>query len=292
MQMPGRSFSSGSYRYGFNGKESDDEVSGSGNQYDYGFRIYNPRIGKFLSVDPLTGSYPWYTPYQFAGNMPIWAVDIDGLEPDPAIIPGKGEAIIEALNSDKVKSSFSKSWDHFRKSIGVETDFKGPKAGFGLDVDVGPVHIAAELYLSSITAELIGKNLMVDFEILPYSIEGGIGGLKAGVGGNVAETEASLNIESGEFDPGEAKVLESPTTTIEKGEFNINTSGKIGFGVKLFGLKVKPWINVGHLYKGIGYAIQGIGEAIGSFFGSLFSKGERINESFEVGPLSEGRIKE
>jgi hypothetical protein len=24
--------------------------------------------------------YPWYTPYQFAGNKPIWAVDLDGLE--------------------------------------------------------------------------------------------------------------------------------------------------------------------------------------------------------------------
>jgi LysM repeat protein len=33
-----------------------------------------------LSVDPLTKKYPWYTPYQFAGNKPIWAVDIDGLE--------------------------------------------------------------------------------------------------------------------------------------------------------------------------------------------------------------------
>jgi len=58
----------------------DNEVSGNGNQYDYGFRIYNPRLGRFLSVDPLTADYPWYTPYQFAGNKPIWAVDIDGLE--------------------------------------------------------------------------------------------------------------------------------------------------------------------------------------------------------------------
>jgi RHS repeat-associated protein len=80
MHMPGRSFSSGSYRYGFNGKESDDEVSGTGNQYDYGFRIYNPRIGKFLSVDPLTGSYSMLTPYQFASNTPIMAIDLDGLE--------------------------------------------------------------------------------------------------------------------------------------------------------------------------------------------------------------------
>ncbi|GEM_PF-3217860 len=68
------------YRFAFNGKEQDPEVSGQGNSYDYGFRIYNPRLGKFLSVDPLAGSYPWYTPYQFAGNMPIAAIDLDGLE--------------------------------------------------------------------------------------------------------------------------------------------------------------------------------------------------------------------
>jgi len=47
---------------------------------DYGFRIYNPSIGKFLSVDPLTKSYPFYTPYQFAANTPIQAIDLDGLE--------------------------------------------------------------------------------------------------------------------------------------------------------------------------------------------------------------------
>jgi RHS repeat-associated protein len=80
MLMPNRSTASEDYRFGFNGKEKDDEVKGSGNQYDYGFRIYNPRLGKFLSVDPLTKDYPFYTPYQFSGNMPIWAIDLDGLE--------------------------------------------------------------------------------------------------------------------------------------------------------------------------------------------------------------------
>ncbi|RYG52225.1 MAG: hypothetical protein EOO01_06965 [Chitinophagaceae bacterium] len=53
------------YRYQFNGKEQDPEMAGDGNSYDYGFRIYNPQIGKFLSSDPLTGDYPWYSPYQF-----------------------------------------------------------------------------------------------------------------------------------------------------------------------------------------------------------------------------------
>jgi RHS repeat-associated protein len=68
------------HRFHFNGKETDNEVYGEGNVYDYGFRIYNPRLCKFLSVDPLTKEYPWYTPYQFAGNKPIWAMDRDGLE--------------------------------------------------------------------------------------------------------------------------------------------------------------------------------------------------------------------
>ena len=35
---------------------------------------------RFLSVDPLTSKFPMLTPYQFASNTPIWAVDLDGLE--------------------------------------------------------------------------------------------------------------------------------------------------------------------------------------------------------------------
>lgn len=80
MVMPNRSVDTDEYRYGFNGKENDNEVKGTGNQQDYGFRVYDARIAKFLSVDPLTKDYPWYTPYQFAGNKPIWASDLDGRE--------------------------------------------------------------------------------------------------------------------------------------------------------------------------------------------------------------------
>jgi RHS repeat-associated protein len=73
--------SSAGYRYGFNGKELDKSNEfGTANVYDYGFRIYNPSIGRFLSVDPLTRSYPELTPYQFASNTPIKAIDLDGLE--------------------------------------------------------------------------------------------------------------------------------------------------------------------------------------------------------------------
>jgi RHS repeat-associated protein len=80
MEMVNRYFSAGSFRYGFNGKEKDNEDYGEGNGYDYGARLYNSRLGRFLSVDPLVRDYPWYTPYQFAGNKPIVAADLDGRE--------------------------------------------------------------------------------------------------------------------------------------------------------------------------------------------------------------------
>jgi len=62
-----------------NGKEEDDDFN-SLIAFDYGFRIYNPAIGRFLSVDPLTRSFANLTPYQFATNRPIEAIDLDGLE--------------------------------------------------------------------------------------------------------------------------------------------------------------------------------------------------------------------
>jgi RHS repeat-associated protein len=65
------------YTYGFNGKENEIEAPG---WQDYGLREYDTRICRFISVDPLTSDYPWYTPYQFAGNKPIEYIDLDGGE--------------------------------------------------------------------------------------------------------------------------------------------------------------------------------------------------------------------
>lgn len=81
--LVGRSYTAPAtnYRYGFNGKEKDPEgMGGGGATYDYGFRIYNPSLAKFLSVDPLTSSYPWNSTYAFAENNPIRFIDLDGLE--------------------------------------------------------------------------------------------------------------------------------------------------------------------------------------------------------------------
>ena len=64
------------YRYGFNGKENDNEVKGEGNSVDFGARIYDSRVGKWLSVDYIAKQD--VSPYQYASNNPIIFIDPDG----------------------------------------------------------------------------------------------------------------------------------------------------------------------------------------------------------------------
>ncbi len=100
LAMKDRTFSDTTYRYGFNGKEKDamgDAV------YDYGFRIYNPRIAKFLSVDPLTMKYSMLTPYQFASNRPIDGIDLDGLEWETSIESGQTGSSVHIVNKLDIK---------------------------------------------------------------------------------------------------------------------------------------------------------------------------------------------
>ena len=66
------------YRYGFNGKENDWEAKGWMNQVDYGNRVQDSRIGRWLSLDPLQKKYPNESNYAFVSNNPILYQDADG----------------------------------------------------------------------------------------------------------------------------------------------------------------------------------------------------------------------
>ena len=69
--MPNRSFSASSYRYGYNNMEKDDEIKGSGNSLDFGARIYDSRLGRWLACDALFQKYPFISPYNANQNSPI-----------------------------------------------------------------------------------------------------------------------------------------------------------------------------------------------------------------------------
>jgi len=68
------------YRYSYNGMEKDDEVSGNGNSYTTQFRQYDPRLGRWKSLDPLAGKFANMSPFNAFNNNPIFYTDPLGLE--------------------------------------------------------------------------------------------------------------------------------------------------------------------------------------------------------------------
>lgn len=75
--MASRSFSSASYRYGFNGQEKDDEVTGNeGTSYTAMFWEYDARLGRRWNIDPVLKQ--WESPYATFHNNPIGITDHNG----------------------------------------------------------------------------------------------------------------------------------------------------------------------------------------------------------------------
>jgi len=67
------------YRFGFNGKEKDNEMKGVGNSLDFGARMYDGRLGRLnMSLDPLAKKFPSQSSYIFGGNNPIFYIDEEG----------------------------------------------------------------------------------------------------------------------------------------------------------------------------------------------------------------------
>ncbi len=124
--MPGREYTTQSiagYRFGFNGKERDDE----NNTQDYGMRIYSPGLGRFFSVDPIASDFPWNSTYAFAENQPIWATDLDGLEKCIQI----GQGYKDNCKGAPTKYNFSTyPFSRYREIVSCDMVAKYAKSGF------------------------------------------------------------------------------------------------------------------------------------------------------------------
>lgn len=78
MGMPGRTWIHSDYRYAFNGKEKSSEISHG--DYDFEARMFEGKIGRFMTVDPHQGAYPSLSPYSAFYNNPVLIVDDNGMD--------------------------------------------------------------------------------------------------------------------------------------------------------------------------------------------------------------------
>ena len=98
---PVRSFNANEYRYGFNGKEKDDEIKGNSNHLSFGDYGYDTRLGRRWQVDPLAREMASWSPYSVFFDNPIRYIDADGRKPgDPPT--GGDKPKTQKTTSDKI----------------------------------------------------------------------------------------------------------------------------------------------------------------------------------------------
>ncbi len=62
--------------YKYSGKELQNDFNL--NLYDFGARMFDPQVGRFLKLDRFAQKYISLTPYQYAANNPIYYIDVNG----------------------------------------------------------------------------------------------------------------------------------------------------------------------------------------------------------------------
>jgi RHS repeat-associated protein len=78
MTMPGRSYNAHTLRHGFTGHEKESDLAEG--FYTTEYRLYDARVGRWLSVDPLFEKYVSMSPYNYCAGNPVMMVDPDGRE--------------------------------------------------------------------------------------------------------------------------------------------------------------------------------------------------------------------
>lgn len=108
--------------------EQDNEVSGNGNSYTTEFRQYDPRLGRWKSLDPLMKMFPTMSPYNAFANNPIYYTDPYGLAPTNG---DEGDPPVGAPENPVDKQEFenedglwlfdaaAEKWEKFRDPITV-----------------------------------------------------------------------------------------------------------------------------------------------------------------------------
>ena len=255
----------GLYRYGFNGMEKDDEVKGSGNHYTSLWRQYDPRLGRWFSVDPK--STPRESPFVSMGDNPILNID-----PNGDYFFGLFGSTSQERRADRAEDFAAAtggfvSTNRKGKPIVIVSNFKSIEGGYELSY-------ASHSNFGDFSSLKNFKNTLLGFD---KAMEGGHDGMNSGY---MTEKEAAITND----------VLAIGGTGLAVG-LAVPSGGTslalaVSLGVPAVGLTTgKLILDINGEHEKSAKIPSGVGEALGQGFGQLAGDQELGGA---IGGLSEG----
>jgi len=102
MTMPGRGYNAHTYRHGFTGHEKESDLAEG--IYTTEYRLYDARVGRWQSVDPLFEKNIDASPYSYCHGNPVKLIDPDGRDEYEVDGTGYVTKVLENKEKDVVYS--------------------------------------------------------------------------------------------------------------------------------------------------------------------------------------------